>query len=297
MKKHRSWLFTPGSNIKMIEKAPSTSADVIIYDLEDSVEPSFKQVARKLVKKQVQSITRSLVYSIVRVNAPNTPYYYDDIAGVVSNNLTGLMIPKAQTPDTFHELDDLLDQLEKEYNIEGGQIQLVPLIETALGVARSFEIASSSKRITRLAFGAVDYTVDIQAGITETGNELMYARGKLVNDSYAAGIQGPIDTVYTNLNNMEGFINETKAIKNMGFQGKLVIHPKQISAVNTIFTPNLVRVNEAKSIIKAYEEAREKQLGVIQLNGKMIDVPVVEHARKLVQLHEELSKEMDNKFL
>src|SRR5690625_7471550 len=108
MKKHRSWLFTPGSNIKMIEKAPSTSADVIIYDLEDSVEPSFIQVARKLVKKQGQSTTRSLVYSIVRVNAPNTSYSYDDIAGVVANNLTALMIPKAQPPETHPDLHHVL---------------------------------------------------------------------------------------------------------------------------------------------------------------------------------------------
>lgn len=289
MKKHRSWLFIPGINERMLQKAKSIPTDVIIYDLEDSVELSSKEAARDLIKKQIKDSEADFPYSLVRINAYGTPFFDQDLESLVEPNLFGFMIPKSEHPDFFKKLDVRLSELEQKMSIEKGQVKIIPLIETALGVNNSFEIASSSKRIIRLAFGAVDYIKDIQGALTDNANEeLLYARGKIANDSYAAKIGGPIDTVFTNLNDMEGFIKETKNIKKMGFQGKLVIHPKQVLAVNEVFKPTDAEVREAKLIIEAYEEAIEKHLGVIQLNGKMIDIPVVEHARKLTQYYNEL---------
>ncbi|MEW9673746.1 CoA ester lyase [Ammoniphilus sp. 3BR4] len=282
----RSWMFVPGSDSKKIGKVQQLPADVIIFDLEDAVALAEKESARKKVKEAL-GIETNKNY-VVRVNSTDTPYFVDDVKEIVGEGLMGIMLPKSESREQILLLDDLLGKLEKEQGLKR-EIEVIPLIESALGVCRADEIASASARVKCLAFGSVDYTLDIDAELTKEGFELLYARSRLVNVSRAAGIQSPIDAVYTDIHDLEGLRKETTFIKQMGFQGKLVVYPKQIGVVNEVFMPSREDIENAQMIVSAFEKSVKEGLGAVQVNGKMIDLPVVERAKRIVEKAEWLA--------
>lgn len=277
----RTWMFVPGSDEKKLKKVQQLCADVFIYDLEDAVSPEGKKDARALVRKYIKANQDK--ENFIRINGFHTPYFYDDLLDLIDSGLTGILLPKAETKEEIMSLDHLLVERESKRNLNKGQIKIVPLIESALGLYNSFEIASASQRVQQLAFGSMDYAFDIKAIITKNAHELLYARSKLVVTSRAAGVGPPIDTVYVDIKDHKGFLAETQLVKELGFQGKLIIHPDQVDLVNQVFAPSLEEIEEAERIVSAFEQALVKGEGVLQLNGKMVDLPIVERAKRTLQ--------------
>lgn len=276
----RSFLFVPGNNEKVIAKAEQLPADVIIYDLEDAVAPDQKADARARVCKALSATAKSV---IVRVNSMETPYFLDDIhaiAGVKADTLTAIMLPKTNRGTDVVALNLLLNSLGVPANVE-----ILPLLETALGVQNAFEIGSSSARVKRLAFGSVDFGLDIGATLTAEGTELLYARSRIVLASRAAELEKPIDTVFVDFKDTAGLEKEALMVKGLGFGGKLAIHPAQVDSINAIFQPTQAEKDEAAAIM-AYVE--EHGAAVFQLNGKMVDEPIIKRARQICQLAEML---------
>lgn len=276
---YRSWMFVPGSDFKKIDKVRKLPADVIIFDLEDAVALAEKESARQKIREAL-NVDRNK-YCVVRVNSTNSPYFVDDVKELVSDGLKGIMLPKSEAREQILLLDDLLRKLEEEQGLEH-KIEIIPLIESALGVCQADQVAAASLRVKCLAFGSVDYALDIDAELTKEGFELLYARSHLVNVSRAAGIESPVDAVYTDIHDLEGLKKETTFVKQMGFQGKLVVYPKQIDVVNQVFIPSKQDIEIAHMILAAYEKSVKEGLGAIQVNGKMIDLPVVERAKRMV---------------
>ncbi|MBM7599462.1 citrate lyase subunit beta/citryl-CoA lyase [Virgibacillus halotolerans] len=275
----RSWLFVPGSNKRALERSLTLEADMIIYDLEDAISINEKQKARTLVKDILE---RSKKVNYVRINRLST-LAYEDVEEIVQKGIAGVVLPKAETREDILVLDHQLSHWEQKRHIPAGSVRIVPLIESALGLYHSVEIAQASPRVNQLMFGAVDFTLDINTQMSESGEEIIYARSQLVIASRVAGIEAPIDTVYTDIHNSEGLLADTQLAKQLGFQGKLIIHPGQISDVNRVFTPDEKEIEEAQGILNANEQAERDGLGAFQLNGKMIDFPVVERARKIIK--------------
>ncbi|QQK80344.1 CoA ester lyase [Salicibibacter cibi] len=291
MKKHRTWLFAPGNHPRTMEKAMETNADVVIYDLEDAVPLNEKDEARETVAMHLQEkhIDKA-PYKLLRVNESTSSYFTEDIKAGIRAGVDGIVLPKAEKPDHINDVDQQMMALEKERGYASGEIPLFPLIESALGIHNSYEIAKAASRIVRLSFGAIDYTADMQTRLSGSGEELLYAQSQLVNSSYAAGIEGPIDTVYADFQNEDGLLRDTQRGNRLGFKGKMIIHPKQIDVVHNVYTPSEEEVEEASEIVDAYERAKERGDGAIQLNGKMIDVPVVKSAQRTLDMMEALKE-------
>ena len=281
----RSWLFVPGNSEKRLKKAETLDADVLIYDLEDAVAPEEKEAARGDVINALASSGKNV---FVRVNSMETPYFFDDIQALLKEYypaLKGIMLPKAAEAKQIEILEHLLDVHERKMGIVD-QIEIAPLIESALGVYYCFDIASSSNRIRRLVFGAIDYALDVNVTLSNEGLELLYVRSQLVIASRAAGLEPPIDTVYANFGNTEGMEAETVHAEKLGFRGKLVIHPSQISVVNSTFSPSESEIQEATEILEAADRFGNS---VFQLNGKMVDEPILKKARKVMEAARVLS--------
>jgi len=276
----RSWMFVPGSDLKKMEKIRQVQVDVVIYDLEDAVAIEKKESARLNVREALQNDV--MHYNSVRINGANTPFFEKDVKEVVSNGLQAILLPKTESKEQILLLENRLQQDEKEYGVRH-PIAIVPIIESALGICNAAEIASASSRVKCLAFGALDYVLDIDAELTKEGFELLYARSHLVNVSRASGIEQPIDAVYPDFNDLDGLRKETKLVKNLGFQGKLIIHPKQVDVINELFMPAKEEIDHAQKIISAYELSVQNGLGAIQVDGKMVDLPVLERAKKVLQ--------------
>lgn len=276
----RSWMFVPGNVERRLAKVKDLPADVIIYDLEDSVPLDEKEKARIMVRGALKNNTKTV--NFVRVNAVSTDYFLDDINEIIEKKLTGIVLPKSERKEEILFVDYLLSQFEKKMDIEKNSIVIVPLIESALGLLNTFEIASSCKRVKQLAFGSADFALDIHAELTKEGSEILYARSHLVASSRAAGIDPPIDAVYLHIKDKEGLLRDTKQAKQLGFQGKLAVHPDQIEVINGVFTPGPEEIEEAKAIVDAFHRSLLSGQAAIQLNGKIVDYPVVERAKRIV---------------
>jgi citrate lyase subunit beta/citryl-CoA lyase len=284
----RSWMFVPGNHERRMEKAKGLPADVIIYDLEDAVALNEKENARQMVRQAIGNDSGKV--NFVRVNDLSTPYFFDDVSELVGEGLSGIVLPKAAKKEDIQITDHLLTQLEQKRNLQKGSTEIVPLVESALGLHNAFEIATASNRIKRLAFGSVDYTLDINAELTKEGTEILYARSQLIVTSRAAGIEAPIDAVFVHIKDHEAMYKDTRLAKQLGFQGKLVIHPDQINIANEVFAPTAQEIEEAKAIVDAFDEALSNGSAAIQLNGKLIDYPVAERAKRIVAQAELLNR-------
>lgn len=282
----RSFLFAPATDARKVDKALSLEADAVILDLEDAVAVSEKVRARSAIVDILTGVRRGGVY--VRVNGVNTPWVVGDIMAVVGNRPAGIVLPKAECPEEVRRVDWLIGRLEHEYALPSPTIELIPLIESARGVAQAYAVASSCARVRRVAFGAVDYTLDMGIRLTGKGNELFYARSQLAVASSAAGIEGPIDTVYVNLKDQAGLREDCRVGRELGFSGKLVIHPAQIAVVNEIFSPERSEIEYAAKVVRAFDQAEAVGVAAVQLDGKFIDYPVAEWARRILSVGQSL---------
>jgi citrate lyase subunit beta/citryl-CoA lyase len=276
----RSFLFAPGNHARRVEKALTLPADAVILDLEDAVAISEKPVTRELVLAAFGRPRHGRLY--VRVNGYSTEWCYADIVTIARSGLDGIILPKVETPHQLQSVDWLLANLERERALPVGGIDLIPIIETALGMSHVGAIAGSGSRTKRLAFGAGDYTLDLGMVWTRDEAELLAARSAVVMASRAAGIEPPLDTVWADLRDAEGFARSAERAAALGFQGKMCIHPDQIAVTNAAFSPSEQQLAWAKRVVAAFEDAESKGLASIQLDGQFIDYPIVQRARQVI---------------
>jgi citrate lyase subunit beta/citryl-CoA lyase len=276
----RSRLYLPGNEPKYFINAGLHESDGLILDLEDSVAPSQKDAAQILVRNALRSVDFYGDERMVRIN--QLPKGFDDLKFVVPHNVHVILIPKCESGEQIKAVENEVESLKKQNNISS-EIYFMPIIESAKGVIKSYEIASASKYNCALAIGLEDYTADIGTQRTEDGKESFFARSMVVNAARAAGIQ-PIDTVYSDVSNMEGLRQSVLEAKSLGFEGKGCIHPRQVKVVHEAFAPTMEEIEKAKKIVLAFEEADKKGLGVVSVGSKMIDPPVVKRAQKTIDL-------------
>jgi len=301
----RSVLFAPGDDRKKAGKAFAAGADAVVLDLEDAVAPEKKDAARQTVRKVLAEAAvggpsgsldrgpdRDLsgglrrVPVFVRVNAVSSPYILKDLEAVVDLPIEGIMLAKAESGEEVRRADWLLGLLEQEKGIAPGRLVIIPFVESVRGIEQAAEIAGACARVWCLAFGGNDYTMDIGTTYSPEGAEQFYARCRLVTASRIAGIAPPLDTVNPDFRNIPALVEEVKRVKQLGFQGKLVIHPAQVGPVNEVFTPAPTEVEWAKKVVAAFAQAQAAGAGVIQLEGRMVELPVVRRAQQILALTE-----------
>ena len=275
-------MFVPGNNPGMMADAHIYGPDSIMLDLEDSVSMMEKDTARLLVYNALKTIDYGDTEMVVRINPLNTPYGTKDIEAVVKAGVHVVRMPKTETADEVREVEAEIEKVEREIGAEG-RTRIMAAIESALGVVNAYDIAISSPRMMGIALGAEDYCANLKTQRSKEGDELRLARETIVVAARAAGIDA-LDTVFSNLNDMETFRREVEYIKTLGFDGKSIINPRQIEVVNEVFTPTEKDIEKAKAIVAAIKEAEKKGSGVIALNGKMIDRPVVIRAERTITL-------------
>jgi citrate lyase subunit beta/citryl-CoA lyase len=276
----RSLLFAPGNHARRVEKALTLPADGVILDLEDAVAISEKPATRSAVTEAFGKPRAGKLY--VRVNALTTEWCYGDILALVRSGLDGIIVPKVEHGHELRTADWLIGNLERERGLPPGGIDLIPIIETALGVRNLSRICRSGTRARRLAFGAGDFTLDMGMVWTRSETELLPHRAACVMESRAAGMEPPLDTVWADLRDVDGFIASAKLAAALGFQGKMCIHPEQIAHANAAFTPDEAAVAYAKRIVAAFDKAEAEGSASIQLDGQFIDYPIVQRARRVL---------------
>ena len=276
----RSRLYLPGNEPKFYPNAGLHKPDAIILDLEDSVAPTEKDSAQLLVRNALRSIDFYGAERMVRIN--QLPIGLNDLDFIVPHNVHVILIPKVENADQINQVEAKVDELNTLHKIKNN-IYFMPIIESALGVEKAFEIAMASKFNCALAVGLEDYTADIGTQRSNEGTESFVARSKVVNAAKAAGIQA-IDTVFSDVNDMEALRESVIEAKQLGFEGKGCIHPRQVKVINETFLPTEAEIKKAAKIVEAFEEAKNKGLGVVSLGSKMIDAPVVKRAERIVKL-------------
>ena len=278
---YRSFLFAPGNHPRRVEKALSLGADAAILDLEDACPIAAKEATRTVVVAACQRPRKCLGY--VRVNATSTEFGYGDIVAVVQRGVDGIILPKLETADEIRAVDWVISNLEKERGQPVGAFDVIPIIETGKGMANVRAITAAGTRVKRIAFGAGDFTLDMNIEWSRTETELLPYRSECVLASRAAGIEAPIDTVWVDLKDPDGFTNSTRHIKGLGFQGKMCIYPDQVPIVNEILSPSEADVEWSRKVVQAFEAAEKTGSASIQLEGKFIDYPIVYRARRVLE--------------
>ena len=248
--------------------------------MEDSVAPSKKDDARMIVRNALRALDFLGCERMVRIN--QLPLGLEDLETIVPQKVDCILIPKAETPEQINQIDEKVNQIVSKQKIDR-DIYFMPIIESALGVVNAYSIATASPRIVAMGMGLEDYTADIGTQRTNEGTESFYARSAVVNAARAAGIQ-PIDTVFSDVADMEGLRQSVLEAKSLGFDGKGCIHPRQIAIINHAFAPTEAELEKAKKIVLAFEAAEKQGLGVVSLGSKMIDPPVVKRALKSIEL-------------
>ena len=275
-------MFVPGNNPGLMADAHIYGPDSIMLDLEDSVTMAEKDAARLLVYQALKTVDYGNTEMVVRINPLNTPYGKKDIEAVVKAGVDVIRMPKTETAEEVVEVEREIERVERELGCVG-RTKIMAAIESTLGIVNAYAIATASPRMMGIALGAEDYCANLKAQRTPGGDELRLARETIVVAARAAGIDA-LDTVYSNLNDMETFRQEVEYIKTLGFDGKSIINPRQIEVINEVFAPKEKEITKARAIIAAIKEAEAKGSGVIALNGKMIDRPVVIRAQRTINL-------------
>jgi citrate lyase subunit beta/citryl-CoA lyase len=277
----RSLLFVPGSGLRMIVKATTLPADAVILDLEDAVAMPDKETARLFVRDSIESLKTSGLTTLVRINALASGLVSEDLEAAISKHTNGIVLPKTESRADVSKIDSLIAEKEKQKGLSEGVTRLIPLLETAKGVLNAAEIADSSKRIIALSFGAVDFSRDMGSTLSKDGTELLYARSRIAICARAAGIPS-IDSPWIELQDKEGLVRECRLGRQLGFKGKLMIHPRQIDPVNEVFSPSEKETERASKMVKAFEEASSKGLGAISLDGTMVDIANYRQAKDIL---------------
>jgi citrate lyase subunit beta/citryl-CoA lyase len=276
-------MYVPGNNPGMLTDAHIYGADSLMFDLEDSISLAEKDAARLLVYNAVKSMDYEGVEIVVRINGLDSPYGRSDIEAMVRAGVDVIRLPKTETKEDVIEVEKIIEEVEKKIGKKIGSTKMMGAIESPLGIINAVEIATASKRLMGIAIGAEDYVTNMKTKRSPEGIELLMARSQILIAARAAGIYA-LDTVYSDVNNEEGFREEVKLIKQLGFDGKSIINPRQIGPVHEIYAPTEKEIDHAKKVMRAIEEANEKGSGVISLNGKMVDKPIVERAERVLEL-------------
>ena len=274
----RSMLFLPGNSPNMLVNSPFLGADAVIFDLEDAVAPEEKDAARILVRNALREMDLEGCESIVRINGVDTPYWQADLEAILPEGPGLILLPKTSGPQDILTVQEQMDQV-----VPGSQVGLMALIETALGVENAFAIACSSPRVAGLFLGAEDLTSDLQCVRTRGGQEIAYARSRLVMAARAAGID-VYDTPFTDVNDDEGAREDAALARALGFTGKAAISPRHVEAINQVFSPSAGEVEYAVAVMEAIAQARKQGKGAVSLRGKMIDAPIVARARRTLDM-------------
>ena len=288
----RSMLFLPGNTPNMIINGDALGADCIILDLEDAVSPDEKDSARLLVRSAMKNMGFRGVEITVRINSIDTEYWRDDLEAIIPLKPDFIMPPKSGCAEDIKKIDAYITGIEEKCGMDKGGVKLIPLIETALGVENAFNIATASKRVAALFLGGEDLTADLRCKRTKSGNEINYARTRLVCAARAAGID-VYDTPFTDVNDEEGIIADAEYAKSLGFSGKAAIAPRHVRAINEVFSPSLKDIRYAQDVFEAIRLGKEQGKGAVSLRGKMIDKPIVERARQTLEAAKQLGLEVE----
>jgi citrate lyase subunit beta/citryl-CoA lyase len=275
----RSRLYLPGNEPKFYVNAGLHAPDGVILDLEDSVAPAEKDAARALVRNALRAVDFYGAERMVRINQGAAGL--EDLEWIVPHNVNLVLIPKVEDPQQVIEVDRRIAAINQKCG-NSDPVFLMPIIESALGAWRAFEIAGASENVVSLAIGLEDYTADIGAQRTHEGTESFWARAQVLNGAKAAHVQ-PIDTVFSDVTDMEALAASVREAKSLGFVGKGCIHPRQIAVVHEAFAPDEAEIDRAMKIVMAFEDAEARGLGVVSLGSKMIDAPVVKRAVTTVE--------------
>jgi citrate lyase subunit beta/citryl-CoA lyase len=274
----RSRLYLPGSEPRYYINAALHSPDAVILDLEDSVHRDEKDVARLLVRNTLRTVDFGSCERMVRIN--QLPLGLEDLAEIIGESPDLILIPKVEDPRQVAEVDRMIGEMKSRHGIIRS-IWIMPILESALGIENAFAVAVSSENVVALTIGLEDYTADLGVAKTLEGRESAYARARVVNAAHAAGVQA-IDSVFSDVADMEALRRWGEASRSMGFEGMGCIHPGQVRVVHEAFAPSAAEIEKAQKIVFSFEEAQQKGLAVVSLGSKMIDPPVVQRALKLV---------------
>src|SRR5918911_992292 len=282
---YRSLIFVPGNNKRFVDKAKALQADIICFDLEDSVPSNEKDVARKII---AEALTWRIQYKssfYLRINSLDSDLWLLDLKELIRNGIDGVVVPKVNDQVQIKTIDYQLDEIEDTNNMLRRSVKLIPSIEGARGVVNAYSIGISSQRVNAMVFGVFDFLYDMGLDYNENDDieKYMYARAKVPVDARAAGVES-IDGIWQKVDDTEGLIRDAIIAKKLGYSGKSIIHPAQIEPVHKVFVPTESQVNWATKVVKALQEAMEKGqgLGAIKLEGKMIDAVHYKQAKAIL---------------
>jgi len=290
---NRSFLFAPGNVARRVEKAFTLDADAVIVDLEDSVAVHEKEKTRAAVAEALARARKARGY--VRVNAPASAFCYGDLVATIHRGVDGVVLPKVESAADLHAIDWLIAALERERGLAEGSIDLMPQVETAAGLQRIERIVQARNlrpypgpwRVKRVAFGAADYGHELGLAPTLDEPELADARARVVLASRAAGLENPIDSPWFHFKEPEAFERALERSRRGGFQGRLCVHPDQLAPVNRAYLPSDDELARAERIVAAFREAEARGAAAIQVDGQMIDYPVVHRAQAVIEARRE----------
>ncbi|SMO63648.1 aldolase/citrate lyase family protein [Propioniciclava tarda] len=281
----RSMLFVPGSNAAWLSTVQVYGADYVMFDLEDSVSVREKDTARLLVHEALKSPVWAGVPVVVRVNAINTPFFRDDLEAVVSAGVAIVRLPMVTDAQMIRHLDAELGVLEGKYGSVPGTTRILAAVESASGVVNAVAIATASPRMMGIALAAYDYAMDMHTTHDAAADEsqLFFARCAILHAARVAKIHC-YDVIYADVNDTEGFLREVAVIKKLGFDGKSLVNPRQIEPLHNAFAPTPEEVERAHRVVAAAVEAEKVGMGVVALDGKMIDAPIIAAAHRTIRL-------------
>jgi citrate lyase subunit beta/citryl-CoA lyase len=279
----RSLIFVPGNRRDMLEKARDFDADAIVADLEDSVPPAEKENARGVVRDMAPTLSGLGQKVLVRLNSLDTGLTHDELAALIGPHLYGISIGKVESTWDIKECDRIASALERGAGLEPGHLKIVPWIENSRAVMRVYDIAIASPRVVGLAFGAEDYTDDMDIQRTDEGDEVYFPRATVALAARAAGVAA-LDSPFVRFRDQDGLKREIEVALKLGFKGKFAIHPAQLDTINTMFSPRPEDVEYARRVMEAWDQAEAEGRGSTSLDGRMIDVPVVKRARSLLAM-------------
>jgi citrate lyase subunit beta / citryl-CoA lyase len=282
-RRFRSLLFVPGNRPDLIDKAWGVGTDAVILDLEDSVPEAEKSVARTKIRTALATIPINGPAALVRINSLSTLHWRKDLDELLGQSVLGIVVPKCDSGDEIRQFETVLQAKESERGMLPGSIALFLLIETPRGLIEAPKLAQVSERVAALVFGAEDFCLEMGITRTTDGPELAYARSRIAVSARAYDCLA-IDTIYSNFGDSEGLGRDSETAKRAGFSGKLAIHPRQIEIINTAFAATDQQLSEARRVVEAFRRAEMDGQGAIALEGRMIDRPVAERARRLLNL-------------
>ncbi len=279
----RSLLYVPGNTPSMVQHCMVLGADAVILDLEDAVALSEKDAARLLVRHALETLDFMGTTVFVRVNGADTPFFEDDLRAIIPARPDGIRLPKTDGAEDVLRADALLRRIEREAGLPERSVVIHAMVETARSLLHAYDVASASPRVSGISIGGQDFAADLGIRRTRDGGELLYARAAIAAAAKAAGVDA-FDTVFTDVNDCEGLYADAAAAVNMGFSGKAAIHPSQVAVIHRAFRPEEKEVRKAARVVRAAREAEDRGVGVIAVDGRMVDAPVVAQALRTIEL-------------